>query len=315
MKELRNSIEIQRASLSNMLIDPMRRIAAEIANVVGDLEKVNTSLMMGLATLPYVKYLYVINKKGVQTSLTASRQGLLDRDNNRDRSQRPYMKSKPDQKEMYLSGSYISLQSKRPSVTAIQPLLSNDNQIIGFMGADVDLRDLPLTREVYAEPTDWQQLKGDPAIRVHLFNQCRVQSLLDEHIDDVLPVIEELMSESGVYHGKIHFSSSRATIWHIDDPYRYRILNYEALVDPDICFVYPHRPYPKEAKIPQNKIKDILDTFKYLRFADENIYLRAGSMNIFNGIVGLNFSCDGSHYIPFEEFLAKNSSFWGESGD
>ena len=311
MTELKNSIEIQRASLSNMLIDPMRRIAAEISNVLGDIDKVNTSLMMGLATLPYVKYLYAMDKNGVQISKTATRQGLSDRDDHRDRSNRPYMQSKPGQKDMYLSGSYISLQSKRPSVSAVQPLLSNTDDIIGFIGADVDLRDLPLTREVYTEPTDWQQLKGDPAIRGHLFNQCRIQSLLDTHIDDVLPVIEELMTESCVYHGKIHFSSSRATIWHIDDPYRYRILNYEALVDPDICFVYPHRPYPKDAKVPQNKIRDILETFKYLRFADENIYLRAGSVNIFNGIVGLNFSCDGSHYIPFEEFLAKDSTFWG----
>jgi hypothetical protein len=31
---------------------------------------------------------------------------------------------------------------------------------------------------------------------------------------------------------------------------------------------------------------------------DENIDLRSGSLNIYNGIVGLNFSCDGSHYMP-----------------
>ncbi len=312
MQALKNSIEIQRASLSNMLVDPMRRISSEVARVWGDLEKMNMSLMMGLATLPYVKYLYAMDKEGVQVTHTATRQGLVDQDFQRDRSQRPYMQSKPGQRDMYLSGSYISLQSQRPSVTAVQPLYSMENIHVGFIGADVDLRDLPLTREVYNEPTDWQQLKGDPAIRGHLFNQCRVQSLLDKHIDDILPVIEELMSESGVYHGKIHFSSSRATIWHIDDPYRYRILGYEALNDPDICLVYPHRPYPKDAKVPQDNIKHILETFKYLRFADENIYLRAGSINIFNGIVGLNFSCDGSHYIPFDEFLAKDSAFWAD---
>jgi hypothetical protein len=30
---------------------------------------------------------------------------------------------------------------------------------------------------------------------------------------------------------------------------------------------------------------------------DETIDLRSGSLNIHNGIVGLNFSCDGSRYM------------------
>jgi hypothetical protein len=43
---------------------------------------------------------------------------------------------------------------------------------------------------------------------------------------------------------------------------------------------------------------------------DETIYLRSGSLNIINGIVGLNFSCDGSHYMPVEDFLEKGGDFW-----
>ena len=50
--------------------------------------------------------------------------------------------------------------------------------------------------------------------------------------------------------------------------------------------------------------------FKALRFADDTIYLRSGSLNVINGMVGLTFSCDGSHYMPVEEFLAKDDSFW-----
>jgi hypothetical protein len=34
------------------------------------------------------------------------------------------------------------------------------------------------------------------------------------------------------------------------------------------------------------------------------------SINIFNGMVSLTFSCDGSHYMPHDEFLAKDTSFW-----
>ncbi len=43
---------------------------------------------------------------------------------------------------------------------------------------------------------------------------------------------------------------------------------------------------------------------------DETIYLRSGMVNIFNGMVGLTFSCDGSHYMPWKEFLDKGVGFW-----
>jgi hypothetical protein len=48
---------------------------------------------------------------------------------------------------------------------------------------------------------------------------------------------------------------------------------------------------------------------------DEHIYLRSGSLNIYNGIVGLNFSCDGSHYMPWDDFLHKNLGFWLGAGE
>jgi hypothetical protein len=55
---------------------------------------------------------------------------------------------------------------------------------------------------------------------------------------------------------------------------------------------------------------DVFNMFRTLRFADETVYLRAGSLNIINGMVGLNFSCDGSHYMRYDEFLEKNAEFW-----
>jgi hypothetical protein len=47
-----------------------------------------------------------------------------------------------------------------------------------------------------------------------------------------------------------------------------------------------------------------------LRRADETIYLRTASINIFNGMVSLTFSCDGSHYMRYDELLNKEISFW-----
>jgi len=108
----------------------------------------------------------------------------------------------------------------------------------------------------------------------------------------------------------IHFSSSRATVWFIDDPFRYRIFDHEALSDPDICLLYTRRQYPGEAVIPRDRVIDILNGMRQLRTADDTLYLRSASINIFNGLVSLTFSCDGSHYMSWQEFLDKDMSFW-----
>lgn len=306
---LQQSIDRQRTSLFNMLVDPLSRAANSCAGCWGDRDRINRILSDILKGLPYGRYLYALGPDGVQISDNITHEGMETRDFGRDRSARPYFREiKPDQ-DMVLSEAYISLRANRPSITAIRKVFQADT-LLGYIGADFDLRALPLTREIYEEPEQWQQLKGDPAIRSNVFKQSRIQSMLDEKIDLVLPVIEELMTDNGVFHSKIHFSSSRCTLWFIDDPYRYRILPYDALVDPDVVLAYPCRPYPKTAVVKQSEVRPILDTFKHLRFADDTIYLRAGSINIFNGIVGLNFSCDGSHYIPHDQFLARDSAFW-----
>jgi hypothetical protein len=126
----------------------------------------------------------------------------------------------------------------------------------------------------------------------------------------VLALLEELITVNGVFHTKLHFSSSRATIWTIDDPFNFRIHGIDELVNPDLCLVYPHRRYPENAKIPADKVSRILQSFRQLRYMDETLYLRSGMLNIFNGIVGLTFSCDGSHYMPWDEFLEKDLEFW-----
>ena len=42
----------------------------------------------------------------------------------------------------------------------------------------------------------------------------------------------------------------------------------------------------------------------------KSIYLRTGTINTHNGLVGLTFSCDGSHYMHYDEFLNKSLVFW-----
>lgn len=156
----------------------------------------------------------------------------------------------------------------------------------------------------------WLQLKGDPAIRQGLFNQCRVESDMDRNIDGTLDVIDQLMRERGIFHAKLHFSSSRATLWSTADPMRYRVHMVDEILSPEIRHAYPESAYPSEACVPPERIRPVLERLKELRQADENMYLRAGSLNVVNGLVGLNFSCDGSHYLRAEEFLSRDTRFW-----
>ena len=121
---------------------------------------------------------------------------------------------------------------------------------------------------------------------------------------------QALMIDHGVFHARIHFSSSRSTVWHIDDPYVYRLLSIDELSDTSICLAYPQRPYFERNIVPASAIAPIFQQFKALRFSDETIYLRSGSLNLVNGTVTLNFSCDGSHYVSYREFLERGLDFW-----
>jgi hypothetical protein len=311
--DLKTSVARQRLALLNMLVEPMAFVAKGCATVWPDRHALEAVLKEELRTVPHCRYLYAMNTEAVQVTANVAAEGLIPSDFGRDRAKRPYMREPIPDHGLLLSEAYISLRAKRPSLTAVRRIEMAGQQV-GLLGADFDLRDLPLTREVYREPNRWQQLKGDPAIRGSLFEQQRVESLLDRNIDAVLSVIEELITENGVFHCKIHFSSSRATVWVVTDPLRYRILGYDALADPDICLAYPLRDYPADAEIPRSLIGPVLAGFRRLRYADDVIYLRSGSLNIFNGMISLNFSCDGSHYLPYSEFLAADSPFWQSIG-
>ncbi len=309
-KTLQESIARQRELLTGMLSDPLKRAALNCSKVWGQREAIDDALQEVMQTMPYCKFLYALDTNAMQISDNISHEGMITADYGRDRSQRPYMNEVVPSSDFLLSAAYISLRARRPSLTAIQIVRDKQGNALGFIGADFDLRALPLTRDLYEEPRQWKQIKGDPSIRGNVFAQHRVESKMDRHIDIVLGVVEELMVDHGVFHIKLHFSSNRAVIWHYDDPYRYRLLDVDTLTDPNVCLAYPTTPYPKDAVIPATKIPEILQGLRQLRYMDDTLYLRAGAVNIFNGIINLTFSCDGSHYLPFDEFLNKEHAFW-----
>ncbi len=307
---LHQSISEQRQALTSMMKQPLLQLAQKCVADWQERERLDALLLASLCDIPYCKYLYALDSLGVQISSNISAEGLIEGDFGRDRSHRPYMEQVKVGTTFMLSEAYISLRARRPSLTALTTVFDEDDNLLGYVGADFDLRDLPLTRELYDEPTAWLQIKGDPAIRGTVFHQTRSESRMDQHVDEVLGLLEELILEHGIFHAKLHFSSSRATVWLTDDPYRYRLLDIAMLIDPDICLAYPRRPWPEGAVIPPERVREVLDGLRELRFMDEMFYLRAGALNIFNGMVSLTFSCDGSHYIPWEEFLNREHAFW-----
>lgn len=307
---LEKNIRLQREMLTRLLGEAMHDLAIRCAEVIDIRASLETLLVNALPKFSYCKHLYVLNADGIQLTDNITQNGAEHEHFGRDRSDRPYMQDIIGTTDFKLSEAYISRNKKRPSLTAVQVIRKRNGDHVGFLGADFDMRELPHTESSYKEPDVWRQIKGDPAIRSGVFLQRRIESIMDNKLDQVLSIMNELITEHGIFHGKLHFSSNRGTIWKMDDPFVYQILGIEELTNPDICLAYPRRTYPERAIVPPEQIMAIFEMFRKLRFADENVYLRAGSINIINGMVALNFSCDGSHYMPFNEFLEKSTEFW-----
>ena len=304
----KESIIRKRAELADQLHGPMARLAALCAPIWGDRDKLDDLLREHFVEVPHVKYLYCVDPQGIQICDNVGADRLSTAHFGRDRSHRDYMREPVPPWGFLLSDAYVS-QSGRPSITALHVVRSGDT-LLGYLGADFDVRHLPTTAVKPETPPAWRQVKGDPSIRGTVFMQERTESPMDRHIEQALSILEELITDRGLFQAVIHFSSSRVTAWFLDDPYRYRMLDDEALADPDVCMIYPRQPWPDDATMPREAVKPMLAAMRELRLADRTIYLRSASINIFNGMVSLTFSCDGSHYLTYAEFLDRKSGFW-----
>jgi hypothetical protein len=309
MSSLEKTIEQQRKVLMQRLEWPMAMLARASLPVWCDRNKLDRVLEQGMATMPLCRQLYASDTSGIQVSATFMPDGMSNARRGKNLALRLYMESGMPQEGLMLSDVYVNEMRQLPCISAVQ-VVRGDHGLEGFLVADFDLRDLTLPeRQVKAEDS-WRQISGDPAIREALFRQSRVQSQMDEHADDVIAIFDELICERGVFHAKLHYSSSRTTLWLVDDPYRYRIHVLDEIINPAVCLAYPRRPYTELATVPANLVRPTLERFRILREADETVYLRSSSINVINGMISLTFSCDGSHYMPVVEFLEKGDEFW-----
>lgn len=155
----------------------------------------------------------------------------------------------------------------------------------------------------------WLQIKGDPVIRGQVFQQARVDSQFDRMQDRLLARVAALILYRGVFHAMLHFSSNQLTTWTLADPFGYRVHVGDEVFADDLFDIYPVTAYAASARIPFAQVEHVLAEFRRLRFRDEAIYLRMASINCMSGVIGLNFSCDGRHYIPFDSFFVTAARF------
>jgi len=258
---------------------------------------------------PFANLVYLIDANGIQFSSNIEKNKANSEFIGQDLSSRPFFKSIDQIDTINISDAYVSTVTFKPCISLTQKILSKD-KTIGLIVFDIDIErlDLPV-KDIVLD--DWKQIKGDPEIRSNLFNQKRVSSAMDESIDQVHKIAVQLLSNLGVFHIKLHYASSRATIWTIDNPYNYHVHVLDEIISPNITLLYPKRQYSEEAKVSKEQISLIFSKFQEMRFMDDNLYLKTASLNIINGSVGLSFSCDGNHYLSAEDFLENFDKKYG----
>jgi len=309
MSSLKQVISAKKTALARAIESPLSHLSQDIAPYWSDADKLDLALTAQKNTVPYCHLLYALDVNGKQVSSNINNESIDSGLREQDLSNRPFFNTALPYKGMLLSRAYVSDHSLHSCITAMHAV-TQDETLLGFLAADFDINVLPLDGIALNPSNQWQQFRGDPAVRSVLFAQERVPSLMDQQLNVVNILLDNLMTTHGVFHCKLHYYSGRCSLWLYDDPYQYRIHRVEEIIDPELCLAYPLCDYPEDAKVKPNQILMVLEQMKELRFADETIYLRSASLNIMNGMVGLTFSCDGSHYISAEEFLSKAKRFW-----
>ena len=187
-------------------------------------------------------------------------------------------------------------------------------------------------------------IKGDPSLRESAPLRPRYTSKVDERFNELEPNLEELMLNRGIYRLFVGFNSGEVRTNSIFDPLRQEIHDAEKLSQRD----YIDRQFPKIAyddkidlmrrlyatlrESPQylqmptywqnilnrrsdkwkplepDNITHVLSTVKVLREIQE-YYLRNFTVCIVQGIVRMQFNCDGTQIIDahnFKRFLEEN---------
>lgn len=309
MSRFNNIITEKKRALEKLATAPLMALAEQCAVAWHDPDKLDAVLLKGIQQLPNCSLIFAVDTRGILISSNVENDHLDTQWRGTDLTGRPFLQNNLPYQGLTISQVYTSRHTMQPTLSVMQAV-RHEEEILGFIAVDFNVDALPDTDVAVAQAGAWKQFKGDPAIRGTLFMQERAISAMDMVLDEVIEIITELMQHHGIFHSKIHFSSSRASFWAVDDPFDYTIHLVDEITNPDRCLAYPRQPLHERVQVSQQDIARVLSLFKALRNADETIYLRSASFNIINGMVGLTFSCDGSHFLHYQEFIEKDTVFW-----
>ena len=81
----KDSICEQRASVFELLLNPVRQLAGKYQKAWPEREALTAALLAGFDDIPYCTYLYVVDVRGIQLSDNVSRDGRMPEHFGRDR--------------------------------------------------------------------------------------------------------------------------------------------------------------------------------------------------------------------------------------
>jgi len=305
----KETVSSKKKFLSSLIKAPMTQIEHQSALLWPDRKELTEYLSDSLCRLPHCQLLYAINPDGTQYTGNITRYGTDDSWQNQDLSERPYMSANLPYRGMILSAAYLSQRSMQPCMTVLQAI-NIRGQLLGFIAADFHLKDLPIMNTSTLQRMHSQNSRHHPMSGVNTKHGRADNSVSDSNIDYLIYALSTMMQEHGIFHCQIHFNSDCCYLWSEDDPHQYTIHNIKQVMSSDVLTTYSAREYHSRNTLAIEKIPLVFAQFKAIRQADDRIYLRSGSLNLVNGLVGLSFSCDGSHSLTVDEFLNRDLGYW-----
>ncbi|MBI1423809.1 MAG: hypothetical protein GC149_10125 [Gammaproteobacteria bacterium] len=303
----KEAVSHKKKLLASLLKAPLEQLAAMATSCWDNAEILTQTLQSSLCKLPHCQLLYAIDTQGRQLCGNITRHGIDNTWRGQDLSARPYLQGILPFKGMTLSAAYLSQRSMQPCITALQAVRLED-RLLGFIAADFHIKDLP---NMSGTPLQRMQvLRSDAARTAGSTKPARQHSEVDANIDYLIYVLSTLMQEHGIFQSALHFNSAYASLWSVDDPLVYTVHKVEELLNPELFLRYPKRSYDRHTQLELDRIPLVFAQLKALRQTDDSVYLRSGSVNIMNGLIGLTFSGSGSYYMNVEEFLNHNLTDW-----
>lgn len=142
---IKHTIGKQRQALKTILEPAMLNLSKLCVVCWLNSKNLDNVLNKHFSTIPYSHLIYAINKYGKQISSNISSNGIDPRYCEQDLSERPYFVTLYLKKRVFiLSSVYISQNTGHPCITAFHPVIDESLLFLGFLVADLDIRNLPL---------------------------------------------------------------------------------------------------------------------------------------------------------------------------